>query len=177
MNVVKWIILIIVTFFLCSWSILKNQQQTILSGVEPSSLIGGQEQKHIVAIEKDDRQQYSDLPSRTWILIDDNEFARMHVDKNSIQSDNFEGNAIVKAVIKYDYKNADNIFGPEVTCAVLQVWINPKEHSFRIVRRENFDRENRRLAARWYSIKGIWEDYTMNERWRLTMEEVAERTW
>ncbi len=173
--VVKWIAFIMATLILCSCSFSQSKYQEDLSWSKHSLETDVQMQGRANEIERDDLQKMPDLHSSTWVMLDDNAMARMHVDRNSIKTIELDGKDIIKALVKYDYKYQDHIFGPELVCTVFEVWINPGEYSFRIVKRENFNRKDRRLAIRRYSIKGTWENYTMNAKWRKTIEQLVDR--
>lgn len=124
-------------------------------------------------ITDDGLQGVTDLFGEKWSIADDQAVAKIYIANNSIKKTKVDKENFTKVLIRYDYKYQDPIFGPDVKYAVFQIWLQPEEHQFRIVKRENFDGNGSLLAVRRYSIAGKWEDYRANDKWRVTLEQVV----
>ncbi|MDU2066611.1 MAG: hypothetical protein E6713_17470 [Sporomusaceae bacterium] len=125
-------------------------------------------------IATDEGQTMPNLSNSAWQLSDDNSKATLYIDRNTVNKANFSDKAILKIHVKYDYKYEDMIFGPELVCTIFEVWLQPDSHTFRIVKRENFNKLGQRLAIRRYSPKGEWKSYYDDEIWQTTLEKAAD---
>lgn len=110
-----------------------------------------------------------------WQLSDSSDALRLSIDAASIYELTVDKRHIIKAQVKCDYLQPDSLYGSDVAFALLEVWIQPDEETFRVVHRENYDAEYILLSTRKYSLKGKWEPYAGNETWQKTIAAILKR--